>query len=90
MPKFDRLAKALRPLLILGEIKLNEYETRKQQLTGDRASSYEFAKRNRLGDDEAERIYLKVGVLATEEELLTEATLRTPGMKMPIEKVRKL
>lgn len=66
-----------------------KYETKKPQFTGDRAAVYEFAKKYRLGDDDAERIYLKVGALATEEEFLVEAKLPASNVKMPIDKMRK-
>lgn len=67
-----------------------EYEPKKPQFTGPRAAVYELAKKYRIGDDEAERIYLKIGALATEEEFVAEAGLRAPTAKMPSDKDKKL
>jgi hypothetical protein len=50
-----------------------EYETKKPASTGARTAVYKFAKTHKLSEDEAERIYLKVGAFATEEEVLAEA-----------------
>lgn len=67
-----------------------EYEPKKPQFTGPRAVVYELAKKYRLGDDEAERIYLKIGASATEEEFVAEAGLRPLPARMPLDKAKKL
>jgi hypothetical protein len=67
-----------------------EYETKKSQFAGPRALVYEFAKKHRLGDDEAERIFLKLGAVATEEDFLAEAKLAAPIVSMSTDKVGKL
>lgn len=67
-----------------------EYETKKPTLTAPRAAVYGFAKKYKLGDDEAERIYLKIGALATEEDFLAEAKLVLPAVGMPNDETRKL
>jgi hypothetical protein len=66
-----------------------EYETRKPPFTGERAAVYEFARKYRLGDDDAERIFLKIGALATEEQFLAEAKLPASKMMTSIDKARK-
>lgn len=42
-----------------------EFETKKPKVTDPRAAIYEFAKKHGLGNEEAERIYLKIGAEAT-------------------------
>ncbi|MEB2846497.1 hypothetical protein GAO09_04730 [Rhizobiales bacterium RZME27] len=64
-----------------------EYETKTPQFTSDRAAVYEFAKKYRVGVDDAERIYLKIGALATEEQFLAEAKLPASKMTTSIDKV---
>jgi hypothetical protein len=67
-----------------------EFETKKPEATGPRAAVYQFAKKHKLGDDEAERIFLKVGAFATEEELLAEAKLGAPNGKTSAGKAGKV
>jgi hypothetical protein len=67
-----------------------QYETKKPTPTGPRAALYGFAKKYGLGDDEAERIYQKIGLLATEENFLAEAKLVSPDLRVPNDKARKL
>lgn len=67
-----------------------EYETKKPQFTGNRAAIYRFAKKYRLGDDDAERIYLKIGDLGTEEEFLAEAKLPASHIKTMVDTDKKL
>ncbi|TCQ95811.1 hypothetical protein [Neorhizobium sp. JUb45] len=67
-----------------------EYETKKPAFSDPRAAVYAFAKKHGLGKEEAERIYLKIGMVATEEDFLAEAKLVSPDFKLPNEKARKL
>ncbi|MDR6903686.1 hypothetical protein [Rhizobium miluonense] len=64
------------------------YKTKKPAIAGPRAAVYGFAKKYELGNDEAERIYLKIGELATEEDFLAEAKLVSADFRIPNDKPR--
>jgi hypothetical protein len=65
------------------------FETNQPRLDGPRAAFYEFAKKYRLSEAEAERLFLKLGASATQEEMLAEARLPAPDFKTPADKGRK-
>jgi hypothetical protein len=57
-------------------------------LDGPRANVYAFAKKYRLSDKEAERIFLKLGATATQQEMLAEAKPPAPDFKITTDKSR--
>lgn len=65
------------------------FETKQPRLDGPRANVYEFAKKYRLSDAEAERLFLKLGSDATQEAMLAEAKLPNPDFKTSTDKSKK-
>ncbi|TCU14089.1 hypothetical protein [Rhizobium sullae] len=63
-----------------------KFEATQPRLDGPRAAVYEFAKKYRLSDTEAERLFLKLGASATQEEMLAEAKLPAPEFKKSTDK----
>lgn len=63
-----------------------EFEAAQPRLDGPRAAVYEFAKKHRLSDKEAERLFLKLGASATQEAMLAEARRPAPEFKISSEK----
>jgi hypothetical protein len=59
-----------------------KFEAAQPRLDGSRAAVYEFAKKYRLSDKEAERLFLKLGASATQEAMLAEARLPVPEFKI--------
>ena len=49
------------------------FETAKPASDGSRVAINEFAKKHKLGEKEAERLFHKLGATATQEELVAEA-----------------
>ena len=60
-----------------------KFEAAQPHLDGPRAAVYEFARKYRLSDNEAERLFLKLGASATQEALLAEARFPPPEFKTP-------
>jgi hypothetical protein len=60
-----------------------KFEAAQPRLDGPRAAVYEFAKKYRLSDKEAERLFLKLGASATQEAMLAEARHPAPDFKTP-------
>jgi hypothetical protein len=58
-----------------------EFEATQPRLDGPRAAVYEFARKYRLSEKEAERLFLKLGPSATQEAMLAEARLPVPESK---------
>jgi hypothetical protein len=65
-----------------------KFEATQPRLDGPRATVYEFAKKYRLSDKEAERLFLKLGANASNEALLAEAKLPAPDFKTPPDKTK--
>lgn len=61
------------------------YETKKPAAGEPRALVYAFAKKHRLSDAEAERLFLKLGASPTQKEMLAEAKLPAAGAKTPVD-----
>lgn len=65
------------------------FETTKPTLDESKAAIYEFAKKHRLSDKEAERLFQKLGASATQEALLAEARLPSPKAKVSPAEVKE-
>lgn len=60
-----------------------KFEKAQPILDGPRADVYAFARKYRLDDTEAERLFIKLGASATQEALLAEARLPAPEFGNP-------
>jgi hypothetical protein len=65
------------------------FETTKPVLDEPKAAIYEFAKKHRLSDKEAERLFQKLGASATPEAMLAEARLPAPKAKSSTAEVKE-
>ncbi|EJC83307.1 hypothetical protein Rleg4DRAFT_6962 [Rhizobium leguminosarum bv. trifolii WSM2297] len=63
-----------------------KFEVVQPCLVGPRASVYEFARKYRLSDVEAERLFLKMGASGTQEAVLAEAQFAAPEFKISSDK----
>ncbi|WP_168879717.1 hypothetical protein [Rhizobium sp. P28RR-XV] len=66
-----------------------KFEAEQPRLDGPRAAVYEFARKYRLSDKEAERLFLKLGASATQEAMLAEARLPAPEFRISAAKSRQ-
>ncbi|CDN51135.1 hypothetical protein [Neorhizobium galegae] len=65
-----------------------KFEAVQPRLDGPRAAVYEFAKKYRLGEVEAERLFLKLGASATQVAMLAEAKFPAPEFGGPTDKAK--
>jgi hypothetical protein len=87
--RYRRFVPAQPNLQAQGEFAMIRFEAAQPRLDGPRATVYAFAKKYRLSDAEAERLFVKLGASPTQAEMLAEAKLPAPDFKTPADKGKK-